>query len=327
MKFRTEIFPEQLAEKINYQTSVLMMGSCFTEHIGSWLRDLKFPVMVNPFGVLYNPVSILNSLTIIIEKRHFQTADLGFHTNRYFSFYHHTSFSHEDAGKCLAAINHQIDQANAFLKTARYVFISLGTARVYEYLKTGQIVSNCHKIPAREFNQRLLAWDECKQALEQIMESLHHYNPDIQVIFTVSPVRHWKDAAAGNQLSKSLLICGVHRIIENRSRGTYFPSYELFMDDLRDYRFYAPDLLHPAENGIQYIWEKFAEACIDRKALVVSKQVEEIRKAVQHRPFDMTSQPHQEFIRKYLDAAGKLEKQHPSIDLSPEKDALKKQLI
>lgn len=318
MKFRTEVFPEATEKKISYQTPVLLTGSCFTQNIGNKLADLKFPVMMNPFGVLYNPFSVSKSFEIIANQQFFHHEDLGYFNNQYFSFYHHTVFSSPNSDECLKNINTNIHESHAFLNNAQFVFISLGTAKVYEYKQTGRIVSNCHKIPAREFNHRFLELEECLLSLQDLVHSLHDFNNSLQVIFTVSPVRHWKDGAVENQLSKSILFYAVHETIKSNKHCTYFPSYEIMMDDLRDYRFYDSDLLHPNEMGIQYIWEKFSETFIDNQFKELMNDIEEIIKAYNHRPFNKESPAYLNFVKKYADKVERIIKQYPGINLSEE---------
>ncbi len=318
MNFRTAVFPEASANKISYGTPVLLNGSCFTQNIGNKLKRFKFPVFTNPFGVLYNPVSVLKSFDFIMKRHYFDRHDLGYYHEQYYSFYHHSAFSDADAEACLRHINANIHDAIEFLGQAQFVFISLGTAKIYEYKKTGQVVSNCHKIPAREFIHRLLGLEECLLSLQDLIHSLHDFNNRLQVIFTISPVRHWKDGAVENQLSKSILFYAVHETIKSNKHCTYFPSYEIMMDDLRDYRFYDSDLLHPNEMGIQYIWEKFSEAFIDNQSKELMNDIEEIIKAYNHRPFNKESQAYLNFVKKYTDKVERIIRKYPGINLSEE---------
>ena len=210
-EFRTKIEPERSNNKISYHTPVLFMGSCFTENIGNKMVDFKFPVLVNPFGVLYNPVSVRQSLEIILDQRNFEESDLSFFNNLWFSFYHDTEFSNPDKQECLKKINRKLNQARAHLKAAKYLIVTFGTAWVYEYLKTKKIVSNCHKIPAKEFERFKLGVEDIFVQWAKVLNRMEDYNPDLKIIFTVSPVRHWKDGAVQNQLSKSTLILAIHR--------------------------------------------------------------------------------------------------------------------
>ena len=199
--------------------------------------QLKFPAVVNPFGVLYNPVSVRNAIEILIDQKKFKDSDLNFFNEQWFSFYHDTEFSHPDKNISLEKINKSISIAADNLRKAGYLIVSFGTAWVYKYLKNGNVVSNCHKIPAKEFERYKLDVEDIFVEWANLMNRLNELNPDLKIIFTVSPVRHWKDGAIQNQLSKSTLILAIHQLKQQFENVDYFPSYEIMMDDLRDYRF------------------------------------------------------------------------------------------
>ena len=205
---------------LTYNNPVMLIGSCFTENIGERLQELKFPADVNPFGVIYNPLSVKNSLDILIRKKEFSQEDLYFYDNQWISFYHQTSFSHPNPEKCLEVINDRINQSAASLKKADYLFITFGTARVYEWKENNQVVSNCHKIPANKFSRRLLSPKEITNTYAQLIEELADLNPGLKIIFTVSPIRHWKDGAVGNQMSKATLLLAVRNLVENACQYT-----------------------------------------------------------------------------------------------------------
>lgn len=324
--FRTTIQAEASVSKITYHTPLLFLGSCFTENIGNKMMDLKFPALINPFGVLYNPVSVRNSLEILLDKKTFKEKDLDYFNKQWFSFYHDTEFSNIDKQFCLDNINNSVCKATDQLKNAKFLVITFGTAWVYRYTKTGNIVSNCHKIPAREFERFKLGVEDIYVEWAKLINRITELNPDIKIIFTVSPVRHWKDGAVQNQLSKSTLILAVHQLLKIFENVEYFPAYEIMMDDLRDYRFYNDDMIHPSPTAIQYIWEKFTNSSITDKAQKLMKQIEKINQAIGHKPFQVTSESHQKFIKSTLKKIEEIE-QNSNIKFVCEKEALLKQVI
>lgn len=317
-EFRTIIKLPKSENFITYNNKLFLIGSCFTQNIGDKLKVLKFPVIVNPFGVLYNPVSIANSLEFLIVNKKFNQEELNFFNHKWFSFYHHTSFSHIDKDICLKNINEEINNSAEFLRNTDFLFITFGTARVYEYKKTKQIVSNCHKIPANEFNHKLLTTNQIVEIYERLIIRLTEINKDIKIVFTVSPIRHWKDGAAGNLLSKSILIVSIHQLLEKFKNVSYFPAYEIMMDDLRDYRFYEPDMIHLNNVAINYIWKVFSETYIPDSTLQTIKELEKILEAVQHKPVDKESPQFKIFVNKNVEKIKNLQKKYPFLDFENE---------
>ncbi len=321
-QFRTEVKIPEFDWEISYQSGLIFMGSCFTNHIGERMQKLKFKTDVNTFGIIYNPVSVKNSLEKLIANDSFQEEDLKFHNGHWYSFYHHTSFSHHDKKLCLEKINRKIHDSSEFLRKAEFLFLSFGTARVYELAETGQVVSNCHKLPSKYFNYRLIDSEDIVGIYEKLIHNLLRFNPGLKIIFTLSPVRHWKDGATGNQLSKATLLVAIHRLVNTFPNAAYFPSYELMMDDLRDYRFYAEDMLHISPAAVDYIWDKFQNALLDNNALKLVPEVEKILKAARHRPFDPGSESFRAFQVKVLNDMEELKKKYPFLDFSEEKTQL-----
>ena len=317
-EFRTNIQPEVSKNKITYQTPILFLGSCFTENIGYKMQELKFPVLINPFGVLYNPVSVRQSLEILLDKRDFEEKDIGFFNEQWYSFYHDTEFSKPDKQECLKNINTKLNQAREHFKKINYLIITFGTAWIYEYIKTGTIVSNCHKIPAKEFERYKLGVEDIFVQWAKLLNRIEDFNPNLKVIFTVSPVRHWKDGAVQNQLSKSTLILAIHQIMKIFEIVEYFPAYEIMMDDLRDYRFYADDMLHPSNMAIDYIWEQFANTFFEKDTTEIIKEVGKIIQAKNHRPLNPGADSHKKFKKNQLEKIDKLSKKYPFIDLRNE---------
>lgn len=317
-RFRTRFGIPAFRSPLTYQTPSLFIGSCFTESIGGKLRNVKFPVDINPFGVIFNPISVKNSLEILIHAREFSKDDLHYFNRQWISFSHQTSFSDPDPETCLNIINQGILQSSRFLKRAGFLFITFGTAWVYEWEETGQVVSNCHKIPEKEFSRRLLDPDDITRSYQELLDKLTSFNPELKIIFTVSPIRHWKDGAEGNQISKATLLLSIHQLKKNFPEIDYFPAYEIVMDDLRDYRFYAEDMLHLDPVAVDYIWERFRETFIGRENQKIVSELEKILSAYHHRPMKPDSEAHRRFLRKNFQKVRDLKSQYPFLDLDRE---------
>ncbi len=261
------------------------MGSCFTENVGQLLKRYLFPVCVNPFGVTYNPLSIKKNLEALIHKNAYLAGDLDYHNNLWFSFDHYTGYSSPEQAVALEKINGAFSMAQEVLQKAHYLILTWGTAWVYHYNPTGVVVCNCHKIPSSEFTRSRLTTGEIIKSYEDLLAKLFEFNPELKIIQTVSPVRHWKDGAHGNQLSKSTLLLAGETLCDlYPNRFFYFPSYELVMDELRDYRFYTQDLIHISDQATQYIWEKFADATLSDDSQKIIGELEPLLKMLGHRP-------------------------------------------
>ena len=327
MKFRTEINLDKSNHLIEHSEKIITIGSCFAQNIGEYFERFRFDVMCNPFGVLYNPVSILNSFKLVSDNQTFTKEDLIKHNGEWHSFFHHSDFSHHELEVCLDKINSGLKTTSDFLKKADVVIITYGTSYVYRHIEKDIIVSNCHKIPAKEFERFRLSLEETEKVIEETVGLLKSVNKNIRVIFTVSPVRHWKDGAANNQLSKSTLLLAVDKVIKSNSNCEYFPSYEIVMDDLRDYRFYDSDLLHPNKLATDYIWEKFTASMLSENSLSLMKEIEKIVKAREHRVRNVKSETHQAFIKKQLEIIKLLGKKHSHLNLSEDEAYFLKQLV
>ena len=313
--FRTKVNIPRSEYKFGYQKNAMMLGSCFVENIGAKLKSYKYQVDVNPFGVIYNPVSVSNSLRLLMDERELCEDDLNFQNNLWFSFNHHSKFSNTDLSQCLFDINKGIKESSKNLKEADFLFITFGTSWVYELLSSGTIVSNCHKLPAKDFNRYRLNVDEIVSIYKDLLVELLVFNPKIKVIFTVSPIRHWKDGANGNQLSKATLLLAIDQLIELFDQVLYFPSYEIVMDELRDYRFYSEDMIHLSDVALKYIWQRFSDIYITEGSKQVQKQIEKFILAANHRPFNVKSDSHQTFIRSSLAKIDEFLILNPSINL------------
>ena len=322
MEFRLEFTPKSFEEKINHKHKLFLAGSCFTEQIGAKLSHYKFQTIDNPHGILFNPISIANAISSYIENKKYTESDLFLHHELWGSWDHHTKFSSIQKEDCLHKINASQETAHQFLKETDWLLLTLGSAFVYE-LHDKKVVANCHKVPTDKFNKRLLSAEEIKSTLSNLVDQLLHFNPRIKIIFTISPVRHLRDGFIENNRSKAHLISAVHELIAEQSSAFYFPAYELVIDDLRDYRFYAEDMVHPNYSATNYVWEKFMATCIDDSSQLLMKEIGTIRAAKNHKPFNPLSAQHQKFLEVNLDKALHLKNRYPYIDFSEEIDFFK----
>jgi hypothetical protein len=282
MKFRTELPIPKFPFQISYKDHILLLGSCFSDHIGTFLSKNRFFVFSNPFGTLFNPVSIANTLKMTMEPEIFTENYCYFFDEHWVSFAHHGSFSHSDKNQFMKQIEQQWRDTKTFLEKTDFLFITFGTAYCYRFLERDLIVANCHKIPNTKFEKFRLKADEIVQIYKDLVQNLQQINPALKIIFTVSPVRHLGDGFHENQLSKSILHLAIDQLT-NDENIFYFPSYEILTDDLRDYRFYAEDLCHPGENAVRYIEEIFADAFFSQTTKEQQKEIEKENKFLNHR--------------------------------------------
>ena len=284
MEFRTGIGNIDCLRKIQHSDGVFLIGSCFSDNIGTKLKKSLFRTEINPFGTVYNPISILHQLDAIIYRKHIVEDDLIEHNGMWHHFLFHSRYSSRDKNTAVARMNTQINQAHQSLKECRIAVVTLGTAFVYETLNTHTVVSNCHKIPAKEFNRYMLRYDTVRDALRAIVERITSFAPEAKVMFTVSPIRHLGDGLVANQLSKSTLRTAVGEIVDTMpSVCSYFPAYEIMMDELRDYRFYAADMLHPSDVAVEYIWNTFKATFFDDSTAQLALRCERLHKRLEHR--------------------------------------------
>jgi GSCFA family. len=297
MEFRTlvELPKKELA--ITYSDKILLLGSCFAQNIGNLLVTNKFNCTVNPFGVLYNPLSIANGLHCLDSKRTFAEKDLFEYKGLYHSFMHHGSFSASSQYECLENINSCLEPAARQFPELNYLLITFGTAYVYDYKQTGTVVANCHKLPDSAFNRRLLSVEQITDVYIPLIDGMLKNNHNLKLLFSVSPIRHVKDGMHGNQLSKAILLLAIDALKEHFPKHVfYFPSYELVVDELRDYRFYADDMLHPSAVAVTYLWESFGNCYFSKETKQIMKEWGEISKALQHKPFHPGSEQHKLFL-------------------------------
>ncbi|MCL2328210.1 MAG: GSCFA domain-containing protein [Bacteroidetes bacterium] len=328
MIFRTEIRPTPSAFQISHAQRGLTIGSCFSDSIGECLEHSKFPIMRNPLGVVYNPLSIFTALQILCGKKTVTEQDLFNDKGIWKSYLLHSSFASTDKNEVLercAEVQNRFSRhcerllSGVEAQTLDYCIITLGTAWVYELIATGEVVNNCHKTPAKLFHRKQLSVAEIETALLQSVELLQSINLNVQIIFTISPVRHWNDGAHENQVSKSLLFVALDEILNTTKNTHYFESYELLMDDLRDYRFYENDLLHPNSQAIEYIWQAFSKTYFSAETQKIIQQIQALHKAMQHRPFQRTSSEYVAFCAKQLELCELLGRKFPYIDLREER--------
>ncbi|WP_299016342.1 GSCFA domain-containing protein [uncultured Polaribacter sp.] len=316
MKLQTQLTLKKQTEKqISYQSKILLLGSCFSENIGSKLHYYKFDTTINPFGILFHPKAIETFITKAISKTETKESELVFSNEFWHSFNAHSSFRNSDKTELSKNLNLILADTFKELTTTSHVVITLGTAWVYRFLESKQLVANCHKIPQKNFTKELLSIEEVTTSLQKIISLLKSINKDINVIFTVSPIRHLKDGFIENTLSKSHLISGIHKTINTVTKNVfYFPSYEIMMDELRDYRFYKEDMLHPNKVAINYIWEKFVATWVTTSAEKTMLKVDTIQKGLIHKPFNPNSEQHQKFLKHLKAKILELEQEMPTID-------------
>ncbi len=310
MKFRTEIEIAPLAEGVDYDAKIFALGSCFAENISEQLKKAKFSVETNPFGVLFNPFSIANALERLDGARTFAVCDIKAGRECFFSFDAHSSLDGKSHAEAFANMNRAVALGSKALHEADWVILTFGTAWVYE--REGRVVANCHKQPAKEFCRRRLSVQEIVERYESLFEGVLR---DKRVILTVSPVRHVGDGLQENSVSKATLRLAVEELVAKYENASYFPSYEIVVDDLRDYRYYGDDLAHPSKMAVDYIWEKFCDAVLAKSAREKLPQVAQIVAAAEHRPFNPESEEHKLFCRKMLARAEAM----PELDFSEEK--------
>ncbi|MEI8273717.1 MAG: GSCFA domain-containing protein [Paludibacter sp.] len=288
--FQTKVEIPVSEVKIDYEDKIMTLGSCFAENIGQKMLEVWFDTNINPFGVLYNPVSILKSIELLLENKIFTETDLFEHRGLWQSFSHSSLFSDITAEKCLTKINERYLSACEFIKLTDFLLITFGTSWVFEEKSSGKVVSNCHKLAANHFVRRRLTVEEIVKEYSILIEKLSQLFPKMKLIFSVSPIRHWKDGPHENNISKSTLLLAINELEQKFSQVHYFPAYEIQMDELRDYRFYAADMFHPSDVAVDYIWKRFSETYFDVRTLKIKKEMEQLRSDMSHRPLQQDSE-------------------------------------
>lgn len=316
MNFTTKVPIPQYQHSIDYNSKILSLGSCFATNMADKLEDFKFENSCNPFGIIFNPVSIERLIYRIINQSFYTEIDVFFHNERWHCFEIHSDLSHSNKEQFLENLNELLKTSLAYFLQSSHIIITYGTSWVYRNKATNAIVANCHKVSQKEFSKEILSVETIEKSIQNSLDLIRKINPDVNFIFTVSPVRHLKDGFVENQLSKAHLISALNQVLKvlpSGAEGVYFPSYEIMMDELRDYRFYAEDMIHPSQTAIDYIWQRFSDTAISEESQMVMKEVETIQKGLQHRPFNPNSESHQLFLSKLQDKIEKLQKQFPQI--------------
>lgn len=314
MQFRTEIPIPKNIYPIDYSSKVTSLGSCFAVNMSEKLDYYKFQNSCNSFGILFHPLAIEKFIEYAVSKKRFTEKDIFFHNERWHCYDAHSDLSNADPLELLNDLNTIIQSTRKELSETTHIIITYGTAWVYQNNESNAIVANCHKVPQKQFEKQLLSIAVIQKSIQNTIDLIQSVNPEAKIVFTVSPVRHIKDGFVENQLSKSHLIAAIHQVLLTeycQLYTEYFPSYEIMMDELRDYRFYAEDMLHPSQVAIDYIWKRFKETNISEAALATIEEVENIQKSLSHKPFNPSSESHQKFEAKLKDKIVTLVSQYP----------------
>ena len=314
--FRTEVSMPKVNRKLSYRQNALMVGSCFTENIGSNLQDVCFPVLVNPCGILYNPASMAGCIDFLVSEKHVEASELFNANGLWNNFSFHSRFSSPDKESALTAMNKSLSQASSQLRSASHFFLTFGTSWVYRDKESGAIVGNCHKLPSDRFTRERLTVEEMTDQWVGLLDKLFAVNPKLIIVLTISPVRHLKDGSYENQVSKSCLFLLADQLLSRfgTEKITYFPSYELVMDELRDYRFYASDMLHLSETATAFVQEKFNGVFLDKESMEISSGIEKIVKSLIHKPFRPENSAYQDLLSQLSEEANQLAARYPYVN-------------
>lgn len=309
--FLTQVKISKSSFLIGYEDRILSLGSCFAENIGTKLQQAYFLSFINPFGVLYNPLSVGQGIRYLLSEKEFTKDNLFQHNSLWSSFSHGSAFSATTVDEALQKMNSRLLASRNFLSETNVVLITLGTSWVFENVETGSIVANCHKLPGSRFNRRRLSVDEIVAELSEVIVLLREKNQEMKFVFTVSPIRHWKDGAHENTVSKGTLHLAVDMLKKHFERVDYFPAFEIMMDELRDYRFYATDMLHPSEQAVDYIWQRFSETYFSDETRQLEKELEQLRADLNHRPLHPDTREYQLFLESVEKKKNGLIEKHP----------------
>ena len=312
MNFTTKIPIDKSNNPIDYDSKIVSLGSCFAENMGEKFSYFKFRNTVNPFGIIFNPVSIENLISRVVNKQKFTEDDIFCHNDLWHCFEVHSELSNSNKEEFLNKLNALVDEFHFQISKSTHFQITYGTSWVYRNKSSKKIVANCHKVPQSQFDKEILSVEIIEKSIQNTIDLIQKINPNCNFIFTVSPVRHIKDGFIENQRSKAHLISAIHNVVTlSLSKCNYFPSYEIMMDELRDYRFYAEDMLHPSQTAIDYIWGRFFENYIDKKNHSTMEEVCSIQKSIAHRPFNPNTDSYQKFLKNLNEKIIKLQEQFP----------------
>lgn len=320
MRLMLDIKISEPEVKIDYRDKIMLVGSCFTEHIGDSLADLKFQVMQNPNGIIFDPATVASSITSYIENKKYTAEELVHQNELWQSWQHHSRFSGINKDEVLHVINTSQQDAHDFLQRSRWLIITLGTSYSYRLTDGAKPVANCHRAPSAWFDKHLMSIDETVTAMDTMLYRLFQFNPSINIIFTVSPVRHIRDGIVENNRSKARLLEAVHHLVNKFSRLYYFPSYELVIDVLRDYRFYDIDLVHPNYQATSFVIEHFMNHYVNESSISLSKEIEKIMIARKHKPFQPETDAHKNFLKLHAERTKNLMSNYPFLSLQEELD-------
>ncbi|WP_188049531.1 GSCFA domain-containing protein [Flavobacterium sp. GP15] len=314
MNFRTPIPIPKSNRLIDYNSKIVSLGSCFAVNMAEKLDYFKFQNTCNPFGILFHPLAIEKFIDFAVSKKQFTENDIFFHNELWHCFDAHSDLSNPDKEELLVSLNAILQSSRTAIEQASHVIITYGTSWVYKNIESNEVVANCHKVPQKQFEKSILSIETIQKSIRNTIDLIQKVNSKCCVIFTVSPVRHIKDGFVENQWSKANLISSIHQVIQTehlKLNTGYFPSYEIMMDELRDYRFYSEDMLHPNQVAIDYIWKRFKETTISDAVFTTMEEVENIQKSIMHRPFNPQSENHLKFVSKLNEKITKLETQNP----------------
>lgn len=310
--FFLELPPLSSTEPINYNDKIVLMGSCFVEHIGNMLGYHKFQTLSNPFGIIFHPLPTVQLLDRVLRNEPFTEGDIFSHSDLWQSFETHSSFSSSNPAELLEKLNKSLEHTHLFLKESNYLFITLGTAWGYQHTSSENIVANCHRVSRQEFDKKLASSEEIEARLKDIVQKLLFFNPFLNIVFTVSPVRHTKDGIVENNRSKANLITAIHNLTQKYERTEYYPAYELVIDCLRDYRFYTADLVHPNDQAVMYIWNHFSKTYLHQEETQsIIKATNEIQRGLAHRPMHPESEAYQKFKASLIQKITLLQQRYP----------------
>lgn len=327
MNFRTQVQIPEPGFKIDHSTKMMLFGSCFSENIGTKLIQHKFNAVINPFGILFNPLSISLGIDRLMNSKEFTEDEIVSDNNLFHSFMHHSSFSRTDKSECLDNINSTYNRAAGFIEHADVLMVTFGTAYAFKLKKNDKVVSNCHKFNADNFIRYRLTVDDIVKKWGRVINQLNETNPGIRFIFTVSPVRHWKDGAHDNQLSKSILHLSIDELQRSfQDKVSYFPSYEIVIDELRDYRFYEEDMMHPNSVAHDWIWSQFSATYFSKSTENINKEWSSIRKSLEHRPLHPDTDTYRDFILQTSRKLDEFAKKYPMLNCEEDKQFVLKQL-
>jgi lysophospholipase L1-like esterase len=314
MQFRTTLSTPKSSVDLSYETPLMMLGSCFTENIGAKLNALHLPVLTNPFGIVYNPVSMSKNINYLMTTDMFSEKDVFQQGDIWHSWQHHSRFSSPEKVEILRGINDELSRARNHFSKTKILILTLGTANVFIEKKSNQVVNNCHKVSPQYFDKKRLSVSDVVSNFETVFENILSQNADCQIVMTVSPIRHLRDGLIENNRSKAVLLLACAELSDLFPNVHYFPAYELVIDDLRDYRFYTPDMMHPTDQAIDYIWQYFTDTFFSEKTKTITDDVQKINLMKQHRPLHPNTEGYQQFVNNLQQKVENLKKKYPFLE-------------